>query len=460
MIIVPAPADVPSPWFGSPLKAPGGGPMSAWPPLNAMLLAALCPADVEVSIIDEYVETADPNLEADLVAISVLTAAAPRAYELAGLFRTRGILVVMGGPHVTGAADDAAAHADAIVIGEGESVWPSVLADAGTGSLQPVYVGEPLTDLSGLPLPRWDLVKRERYVVPDIIGISRGCTNSCDFCYLNTKYKAPYRLRPIPEVIAEIEAMPPGRFMFLTDDNLAADPVYAKELLRAMIPLKKRWLGQATNEVTEDDELMELLARSGCHTLLWNARSFATAKAKSDLTQETEVAVYRRAVKRFHHFGIATAATIIVGADDSRLDIEEIVWPFIKKCGFVMPYAFMMTPLPGTPLERRLRREGRNLDTDWGKFDFFHSAFAPLTQTNADVETSYAGLIKKIHAPGMMLRRAFTGTSVIMRSLRWQPRGPIALWGDFAVSLRFFRLYVRHGRDLVRRLDRRREVEG
>ncbi len=434
--------------------------MSAWPPLNAMLLAALCPPDVDVSIIDEYVDRADNNLQADLVAISVLTAAAPRAYELADLFRARAIPVVLGGPHVTGAPEDAAAHADAIVVGEGESVWPNIIADASAGSLKPVYVGEPLTDLSGLPLPRWDLVKRERYIVPDIIGISRGCTNSCDFCYLNTQYKAPYRLRPIPEVIAEIKAMPPGRFMFLTDDNLAADLAYAKELLRAMIPLKRRWLGQATNEVTEDDELMELLARSGCHTLLWNARSFATAKAKSDLSQTEEVAFYRRAVTRFHHYGIATAATIIVGAEDSKRDVDDVVWPFIKGCGFVMPYAFMMTPLPGTPLERRLRRDGRQMDTDWGKYDFFHSAFAPLTQTNAEVETIYADLIRKIHAPGQMVRRGILGTSVILRSLRWQPRGPVALWGDFRVSLRFFRLYVRHGRELVRRLGHRGEGNG
>ncbi|HSH74851.1 MAG TPA: radical SAM protein, partial [Longimicrobiales bacterium] len=320
-------------------------------PLTLPTLASLIPPEIdhEVTIFDEGIEEIPPRLEADLVGMTVITGTAPRAYELARGLRRRGIPVVLGGPHVTLVPDDAAPHADAIVVGYAEQAWPELLRDFARGRMRPRYdQGEDL-DLSGLPRVRRDLIPARRYATTNVFEATRGCVHRCDFCVVPSAWgRRPYH-KPVDEVVAEIRATGARRAIFV-DLNIIADRDHAARLFEGLIPLKLQWYGLATLLLSRDDSLLDLCARSGCRGLLVGFESISRQGLRDVRKGFQDPDSYVDAIEAFHRRRIAVQGTFVFGLDDDTRDVFMETARFTVRAKIDLPRFAVLTPFPGTPL--------------------------------------------------------------------------------------------------------------
>ncbi len=269
------------------------GRLIQFPQLTMPLIAALTPPEHEVAHTDEIVERVRFDAPADLVGITAPTPSALHAYDIARQFRRRGVPVVIGGPHATALPEEAARHADAVVVGEAEDTWPRLLDDARRGRLEQVYVSSRQAPLVRMPAPRWDLIKGRRYGKSVTIA-TRGCPHRCDYCSIPLLYgPATVRYRPIDEVVREV-ATSPTRAVVFWDDNIGANPRYAKELFRALAPLGKWWTSQCTANAARDEQLVELAARSGCKALFLGLESISQESLDATNKGHNRVDAYRR----------------------------------------------------------------------------------------------------------------------------------------------------------------------
>ena len=346
------------------------------PPMALPLLAAVTPRGITVECLDEAVADLDENLRADLVGLSVMTANAPRGYALADHFRSRGIPVVMGGIHVSSLPEEALAHCDAVVTGEGEFLWPRVLEDAAQGRLQPVYRSEKSANWAEAPAPRWDLLPQNKYFIPRTVQVSRGCPVGCSFCSVSSFFGRNYRTRPVEQVLEEVRRVP-RKLLIFVDDNLVGHPEYAKQLFAALIPCGKKWVAQCSLSVAEDPELLDLAARSGCIGLLIGFESLsATAMArigkKVNLRQS-----YEEAVRKIHAKGIQIQGSFIFGFDEDRAESVSETLEFVRRNKLSGANYCLLTPFPGTRLFDELDQAGRILSRDWLLYDRNHMVYRP-----------------------------------------------------------------------------------
>ncbi len=383
-------------------------------PLTLITLVALIPPEleVEVTLIDEGINDIDLNLKADLVGISVITGSSKRAYELADHFRQQGMPVVLGGVHPTLLPDEAADHADAVVVGYAEDSWPQLLRDFVAGRMQPRYTQAPDLSLAHRPLPRRDLLQSHLHAIVHTIEATRGCVHPCEFCVVPTAWgRHPYQ-RPIGEVIAEIQQMRTRQVLFL-DLNLIADISYAKELFTALIPLKVRWGGLATTTIAWDDDLLDLTAQSGCHALLLGFESLSP-----EAMAETHKAFgirkdYHYVVKQLHQRGIAIMGCFAFGFDHDNCDSFAQTVEFALESNIDLPRYAILTPFPSTPLFQRLKQEKRILTEDWSLYDAQHVVFQPHQMTPTELlrgtewawkkTYSYRSIIKRLASSRILL---------------------------------------------------------
>ncbi len=335
-------------------------------PLTLTTLASLVPPELgaEVVLMDEGIVDIDPDCDVDLVGITVITGTAPRAYELAAHFRARGIPVVLGGAHPTLMPDEAAPHADAVVVGYAEETWPQLLRDFVSGRMSARYDQSPQLRLANLPLPRRDLLPASQYVTLHTIEATRGCIHNCEFCVVPSAWGRPLQ-KPVGDVVADIRQMRPRKLIFV-DLNLIADADYAKELFRALAPLNVQWYGLATTMIAWDDELLELAARSGCRGLLIGLESLS-AGALCRVPQAVQRA---RGVPDGHREAARRTASRSRAASSSASMMttpacSERTAQFAIDAHIDLPRFAIVTPFPGTPLHTRLAAKGRMLTTDW-----------------------------------------------------------------------------------------------
>ena len=399
------------------------------PPLALGIVAALTPPDVQVTITDENVEELDYEEPVDLVGISTMTMLAGRAYQVADRFRSRGVPVVMGGIHPTVVPEEAAAHADAICIGEAEGYWERLLADFRRGALQPQYRNETFAHPLHMPIARRDLFKNKRYVMPNTMETSRGCPFSCEFCSVPIFYGRTYRFRPVEDVVAEIESLHSRRPIVFLDDNIAGDFKRARDLFRALIPLRIRWLGLASINIAENDELLDLAARSGCMALHIGFESLSqesvlgmgkrvNVRARLDLIDR-----YRQAIDRIHAHGIAVEGSFLFGMDGDDEQVFEQTVRFAQRSRLELAHFFILTPLPGTPLFHRLDQEGRIVDKDWSHYEMGHVVFEPALRLSG--ERSAERTLRE----GMAWAwREFYSLPSILRRIRWFDKWSVFLF--------------------------------
>lgn len=350
-------------------------------PLTLTTLAALIPPELNarVCLLDEGIQEVDWDLDADLIGISAITGTAPRAYELSRHYRQRGIPVVLGGVHPTLMPDEAARHADSVVVGYAEQTWPQLLRDFAAGRMQERYTQGPDLSLAGLPLPRRDLLPSSPFATMHTVEATRGCIHQCEFCVVPSAWGRPLQ-RPVSEVVAELRQMRAKRLIFL-DLNLIADQDYAKELFEAMIPLKLIWGGLATTMLAWDEELLDLAARSGCRGILIGFETLNQASLAEVRKGFNQRQSYYEVVRRLHDRNIAIMGTFIFGFDHDTPDCFREVAEFAIDARIDLPRYAILTPFPGTPLFRRLRQEGRILTEDWTLYDGQHVVHQPAQMT-------------------------------------------------------------------------------
>src|SRR4030043_2128481 len=270
--------------------------------VNLPLLAALTPPGHTMTIVDEAFAPDDTNQDVDLVGITVMTDLALRAYDIADTYRRKAVKVVMGGIHPTVLPDEALEHAGVVVRGEAEGIWPRLVSDAASGQMQRFYRADKMTDLKSLPKPRRDLLPGIKYqgYTPIPIGVetSRGCPYDCDFCCIGQTLGHHYRVRPVQEVIAEIEPID-SPHLFFVDDALGLNRNAAKKLFTQMIPLRRRWLAQGTVSLAGDLELLGLMKRSGCLGLLIGFESVQKATQNEVMKIKNLRIDFYEAMRRF-----------------------------------------------------------------------------------------------------------------------------------------------------------------
>lgn len=347
-------------------------------PLTLTTLAALIPADLphEVVLFDEGITDVPLDLDVDVVGITVITGTARRAYELAAIYRARGITVVLGGPHVTLIPDDAAPHADAIVVGYAEDTWPQLLRDIVGGRLEPRYAQAPGLDLADRPFARRDLLPKSHFLTNNVFEATRGCVHACEFCVVPTAWgRRPFQ-KPVEDVVADIRQHGARKLIFI-DLNIIADRAYAVRLFTALIPLKLQWYGLATVLLADDDELLALAEASGCTGLLMGLESLSTVNLKGSRKGFNSPERFARVVERLHAHGIALQGCFVFGLDDDRPDVFIRTAEFAVQAGIDLPRFAVVTPFPNTPLYKRLDAEGRILTKDWELYDAQHVVFQP-----------------------------------------------------------------------------------
>jgi len=356
-------------------------------PLTLTTLAALIPASFPhaVELYDEGIADVPPDLDADLVGITVITGTASRSYELADHYRARGITVVLGGPHVTLVPDDAQPHADAVVVGYAEDTWPQLLRDFAAGKLQPRYTQGPALDLAGRPFARRDLLPSQHFITNNVFEATRGCVHSCEFCVVPTAWgKRPY-LKPVQDVVADIRQHGAHKLIFV-DLNIIADKTHARALFTALVPLKLQWYGLATVLLADDDELLELAQRSGCKGLLMGLESLSPASLKGTRKAFNSPDRYAYVVERLHAHGIALQGCFVFGLDEDHPDVFLKTAEFAVQAKIDLPRFAVMTPFPGTPLYKRLEAEGRILTRNWELYDAQHVVFQPRNMTVQELQ--------------------------------------------------------------------------
>ena len=337
----------------------------AMEPVVFALLAARTPPSVELSFHDERLAPVPLDLNADLVAMTVETYTARRAYQIAAHYRRRGTRVVMGGYHPTLLPDEVANFCDAVVIGEAEGVWERIVADAQTGSLQRVYRQEQVASLVGVH-PDRRLFAGKRYAPVSLVQYGRGCRLACDFCSIHAFYGKRIAQRPVADVVAELETLPRQRPVFFVDDNLFSNVPTLQRLLDAITPLNIRWTCQTTIDVTRDERLLDKMAKSGCMLALVGFESLSEANLRQiGKKWNLRSGEYTRGIRRLHERGIMIYGTFVFGYDDDAPDAFDRAVDFALESSFCIANFNPLTPTPGTALIKRLSQQGRLLHERW-----------------------------------------------------------------------------------------------
>jgi radical SAM superfamily enzyme YgiQ (UPF0313 family) len=384
-----------------------GRTIASLPSLGLLTLAGLTPAEHRC----EYFEVADlrrlpamPN-GFDLVAISSFSAQIDEAYELADRYRAGGTPVVLGGLHVTSLPEEAARHADAVVVGEAEPVWSRVLADSQNGRLQPRYVSENDFRLDDAPLPAFELLDPKRYNRLTV-QTSRGCPFRCEFCAGSILLTRRYKQKPIAKVLAEIDrirAIWRRPFIEFADDNSFVNRRYWKELLTELKRRRIRWFTECDLSVYQDAELLALMRDSGCAEVLIGFESpVETGLAGLELNSDWKWkrwSEYKQAIAEIQSHGIRVNGCFILGLDGHTPAIFDEVYEFAVDSELFDVQVTIQTPFPGTPLYDRLKREKRLLhDNDWRRCTLFDVNYEPRGMTADELRHGFRGLVERLYS--------------------------------------------------------------
>jgi radical SAM superfamily enzyme YgiQ (UPF0313 family) len=382
-------------------------------PLPAAAIAGLTPPDVAVRFYDDRMERIPFDEPADLVAISVETYTARRAYQIASEYRKRRVPVVMGGFHATLVPDEVARYAEAVVVGEAEGLWPAVLDDARHGRLQKFY-RQPhgrRPSLAGLR-PARSIFRGKRYLPIGLVEAGRGCHFKCDFCAVQAVFNASQTRRPADEILREIEQVKrEKKLFFFVDDNITSNLEQAKAFFRALAPLRIRWVSQSSINAAHDEEFLDLLVRSGCMGVLIGFESLDPANLRDmNKSFNTMRGGFERALSNLRRHRVRVYGTFIFGYDRDTPESFGRTVRFAREHAMYIAAFNHLTPFPGTPLYGRLKSEGRLLYDAWwldGRYRYNHAPFAPAGMTPAELQRGCLAARREFYSWPSIVRRGF-----------------------------------------------------
>jgi radical SAM superfamily enzyme YgiQ (UPF0313 family) len=382
-LILPALTEATSPHF-RPIK------YSLFPPLGLAALAGHLGQDDEVEIVDEHVMPLTTDDEPDLVGIEVYITSARRAYAIADGYRRRGIKVILGGLHVSSLPDEAARHADAIFLGPADHTFPEFLRDLRNGTVRPRYASTAERTLAALPPTRRDLIRRELYLVPNSIVVSRGCPHHCGFCYKDAFFEGGkgFYTQPVDEALAEIDRLP-GRHLYFLDDHLLGNVRFASALFEGMRGMGRLFQGASTVDAILRGDLIEKAAEAGLRSIFIGLESLDPTNLRLANKRQNLGKDYARALARLDELGVMVNGSFVFGLDGDGPDVFDRTVDWAVRHGITTATFHVATPYPGTAFFREMDGAGRILHRDWDAYDTRHAVFRPARMTTGQLEAGY-----------------------------------------------------------------------
>jgi radical SAM superfamily enzyme YgiQ (UPF0313 family) len=361
-MILPALTEARSPYW-RPIK------YSLFPPLGLATLAAYCSPNDEIDLQDEHVEALNVHDNPDLVIIQVYITNAFRAYALADHYRQKGAYVCLGGLHVTSLPEEAMQHADSIFIGPGEPTFPEFLADFRNNCPKKRYVSYERT-IQDIPPIRRDLIKRERYLVPNSIVVSRGCPHHCDFCYKDAFFEGgrSFYTQKVDAALSEIDRLP-GRHLYFLDDHLLGNQKFSSALFSGMKGMNRVFQGASTVDAILRGDLIEEAAAAGLRSVFIGFETLSTSNLHQSNKKQNLGRSYTEAIKRLHSLGVMINGSFVFGLDDDGPDVFKRTVDWAVENGLTTSTFHILTPYPGTRLYQNMEKEGRILHHNWDLYD-------------------------------------------------------------------------------------------
>jgi radical SAM superfamily enzyme YgiQ (UPF0313 family) len=412
------------------------------PPLSGALVAGLTPPVVDVDLVHEMVRPIDYDTDADFIALSFMDFCFPHACEVARKFRKLGKTVIAGGRYPSTFPREVIPHMDVTVVGEAERVWPRVVADLVRGNPEKVYEAPFGASLDGIPPPRYDLIESD-FAVPIVTEATRGCKYRCSFCQL-TVQNAPYRMRPIRDVIRDLTAttgLPSHKrkMAMLLDNNLGGDMDYAKALLREIAKLKLWGLGaQFSFDCLHDDEFVDLLVKARCGMAFLGLESLNEPSLSSVHKHQNKVHEYKELFRKLKRKGILTFTGMMLGLDE---DTPEYLESIPRKLDDIDPSSVLLSisiPIPGTPFHQTVEEEGRIVDRDLSHYEGDHLVFRPRNVTTAQVFDAFREINRHFYSLKSIFRRWWR----LVTAQSWTGNPLSRLFHTAMISAVFFKLSI------------------
>ncbi|MBF8964966.1 B12-binding domain-containing radical SAM protein [Pontibacter sp. FD36] len=399
-LILPALAEAESP-FWRPIK------YSLFPPLGLATLAAYLSPDDEIDLQDQHVEELYLDDTPDLVIIQVYITNAYRAYKIADHYRRRGAYVLLGGLHVTSLPEEAAQHADTIFLGPGEDTFPQFLKDFRNKVPKKVYTSM-IRTLEGIPPIRRDLIKRNRYLVPNSIVVTRGCPHHCDFCYKDAFFEGgkTFYTQAVDDALAEIDRLP-GKHLYFLDDHLLGNAKFASGLFEGMKGMNRVFQGAATIDSILRGNLIEKAAEAGLRSLFVGFETFSPANLKQSNKKQNLQKDYIKAVNRLHDLGIMINGSFVFGLDDDDQDVFKRTVDWGVNNGLTTSTYHILTPYPGTKLYKDMESQGRILTQNWDLYDTRSVVYKTTHLTADELKAGYDWAYKEFYSWSNIFKASF-----------------------------------------------------
>ncbi len=375
------------------------------PIAGLLAVAAAIPRDrYEVVLTDENIESIDFDLKCDLVGISAMTAYVNRGYEIADEFRRRGVPVIMGGVHPSFMTKEALTHCDAVCVGEAELVMPRILDDLEQDRLGGTYRSDKLHSMVGIPMPRYDLIKRNRYVNKTFVQTSRGCHQGCTFCAEPLMNGLKFRYRPVDEVMYEVDHCG-SRIICINDADFFGTPERPKEVMRALKTRNVRWQAGVTSKLAQDDAMLELAAASGCSMLSIGFESISRETLKSVHKHVNRPEQFAALVEKVHSYGIAVFGLFMFGFDGDDTSTFQTTARFNVDANYDAVAYSVLTPYPGTLTWYEMKQANRIVSFDWTKYDQANVVYRPAKMTGDELRLGHTSAYDTFYSWPSIARR-------------------------------------------------------
>lgn len=385
---------------------------SLFPPLGLATLAAFLSPDDEIDLQDQHVEQLNLDDEPDLVLIQVYITNAFRAYKIADHYRAKGAYVLLEGLHVTALPDEAAQHADTIFLGPAEESFPRFLEDFRAKRPQKIYRSF-IRTLHNLPPARRELIKRNRYLVPNSLVVTRGCPHHCDFCYKDAFYVGgkSFYTQLVDEALAEIDRLP-GRHLYFLDDHLFGNQRFASELFEGMKGMNRVFQGAATIDSILNGDLIEKAAETGLRSVFVGFETLSPENLRQSNKTQNIARSYSDAIDRLHSLGIMINGSFVFGLDNDDKDVFQRTVDWGIENAITTATFHILTPYPGTRLYQKMEADNRILNYNWDLYDTRHVVYKTQGLTAVELEQGYHWAYKEFYSWANILEASFKHDSV------------------------------------------------